>query len=317
MRSGAGNVACRGRIGMFARSSGTTSSRSKYIPLTGKSLKRCHLRGMADVVALYLAQNPSSRIFSGRTLTLGGSCSREQGRLVGDLSGLLLQNTRYAGRLRMPSFRTALLDDFDRKCEAIVGECVGSDITAFAGVPSWNLALMRRVLEHTGKSDLREVWPHVELFMHGGVSFAPYRKAFEELIPSGEMHYVETYNASEGFFAIADDERRDDMLLMMDYGIYYEFRKGRRSAPVGGCRAGRRICSRDNDMRRAVAIRDRRRGKDYLRQTVQSKRSSAVRANISTSSARRSWPRTPSGRLCWRPRSADARSKSTPSHRDT
>ena len=232
MRSGAGNVACRGKVGMFARSSGTTSSRSKYIPLTGKSLRRCHLRGMADVVALYLAQNPSSRIFSGRTLTLGGSCSHEQGRLVGDLSGLLLQNTRYAGRLRMPSFRTALLDDFDRKCEAIVGECIGSDITAFAGVPSWNLALMRRVLEHTGKSDLREVWPHVELFMHGGVSFAPYRKAFEELIPSGEMHYVETYNASEGFFAIADDERRDDMLLMMDYGIYYEFRKGDEVLPL-------------------------------------------------------------------------------------
>ncbi|MDE6140693.1 MAG: GH3 auxin-responsive promoter family protein [Alistipes sp.] len=226
MMSGAKMVACRGRVDMFARSSGTTSSRSKYIPLTHKAQWNCHLRGMSDVVTLYLAGNPSSQMFRGRTLTLGGSCSREQGYLVGDLSGLLLHNTRYAAALRRPSMKTALTDNFDIKCEAIVRECVGCDIRAFAGVPSWNLALMRRVLEATGKADICQVWPGMELFMHGGVSFAPYRKAFEELIPSDNMHYVETYNASEGFFAIADDSGRDDMLLMMDYGIYYEFRRG-------------------------------------------------------------------------------------------
>ncbi len=232
MMSGAESVACRGRVGMFARSSGTTSSRSKYIPLTRRAQWSCHLRGMADVVTLYLARNPGSRIFAGRTLTLGGSCSRENGYLAGDLSGLLLHNTRYAAPLRRPSMKTALTEDFDRKCESIVRECVGCDIRAFAGVPSWNLALMRRVLESTGRTNICEVWPGMELFMHGGVSFAPYRKAFEELIPSPDMHYVETYNASEGFFAIADDERRDDMLLMMDYGIYYEFRRGGEVLPL-------------------------------------------------------------------------------------
>ncbi len=238
MMSGAKMVACRGRVDMFARSSGTTSSRSKYIPLTRKSQWRCHLRGMADVVTLYLAGNPSSQMFRGRTLTLGGSCLQEQGYLTGDLSGLLLHNTRYAAPLRRPSMKTALMEDFDSKCEAIVRECVGCDIRALAGVPSWNLALMRRVLESTGKADICQVWPGMELFMHGGVSFAPYRKAFEELIPSQQMHYVETYNASEGFFAIADDERRDDMLLMMDYGIYYEFRRGDEVLPLEGVAEG-------------------------------------------------------------------------------
>lgn len=232
MMSGAEMVACSGRVKMFARSSGTTSSRSKYIPLTRRAQWSCHLRGMADVVTLYLAANPSSRMFRGRTLTLGGSCAAENGYMVGDLSGLLLHNTRYAAPLRRPSMRTALTEDFDRKCEAIVGECVGCDIRAFAGVPSWNLALMRRVLERTGKSDICQVWPGMELFMHGGVSFAPYRRAFEELIPSPDMHYVETYNASEGFFAIADDCRRDDMLLMMDYGIYYELSRGGEVLPL-------------------------------------------------------------------------------------
>lgn len=238
MMSGAEMVACRGRVEMFARSSGTTSSRSKYIPLTRRAQWSCHLRGMADSVTLYLARNPSSRIFRGRTLTLGGSCARENGYMVGDLSGLLLHNTRYASPLRRPSMRTALTADFDEKCEAIVGECVGCDIRAFAGVPSWNLALMRRVLERTGKADICQVWPGMELFLHGGVSFAPYRKAFEELIPSPEMHYMETYNASEGFFAIADDGGRDDMLLMMDYGIYYEFRHGDEIVPLEAVAVG-------------------------------------------------------------------------------
>ncbi|MDE7344595.1 MAG: GH3 auxin-responsive promoter family protein, partial [Alistipes sp.] len=138
-----------------------------------------------------------------------------------------------------PRSATATIPDFDRKAEAIARECAGQHIVAFAGVPSWNLALMRRVLEFTGKSNLLEVWPDLELFAHGGVEFAPYRRSFEALIPSSGMRYMETYNASEGFFALADDPKRDDMLLMLDYGTYFEFRDGECVVPLEGVERGR------------------------------------------------------------------------------
>ncbi|MDE6710817.1 MAG: GH3 auxin-responsive promoter family protein, partial [Alistipes sp.] len=144
-----------------------------------------------------------------------------------------------SGSLRAPRSASAVIPDFDRKAEAICRECVGEPIVAFAGVPSWNLALMRRVLEHTGKSNLLEVWPDLELFAHGGVEFAPYRRSFEALIPSPRMRYMETYNASEGFFALADDPARDDMLLMLDYDTFYEFRDGGQVVPLEGVEAGR------------------------------------------------------------------------------
>lgn len=234
------SVSAAGQVQFYARSSGTTSDRSKYIPITTHSILWNHTLGMRDVVGLYLDAYPHSKLLEGKTLTLGGTCEREGINLVGDLSGILLHETaRYGASLRTPNNSIALLGDFDRKFDAIAEQCTKESVRAFAGVPSWNLELMRRVLEYTGKANLLEVWPDMELFLHGGVEFAPYRKAFEELIPSSEMHYWENYNASEGFFAAADDPSRDDMLLMLDYGTFYEFRDGDTIVPLEGVEAGK------------------------------------------------------------------------------
>lgn len=239
MLRGERNVTVPGRVKLYARSSGTTSDRSKYIPVTRESIWWNHTLGMRDVATLFASAHPRTRVFEGKTLTLGGSCRREEGNLVGDLSALLIHEAMmWSGWFRAPKMRTAIAGDFDMKCDRICRECTGERITAFAGVPSWNLALMRRVLEYTGRSNLLEVWPELTLFAHGGVEFAPYRKAFGELIPSDGMHYMETYNASEGFFAIADDPSRDDMLLMLDYGTYFEFRQGDAAVPLEGVRCG-------------------------------------------------------------------------------
>lgn len=240
MMAGERNVTAPGRVDLFARSSGTTSDRSKYIPVTRRSLWHNHTLGMRDLATLVAAADPHTKLFDGKTLTLGGSCRREGRNLVGDLSALLIRETALVSRwVRAPKSATAIIADFDRKAEAICRECAGERIVAFAGVPSWNLALMRRVLEYTGKKNLLEVWPELELFAHGGVEFAPYRRSFEALIPSSRMRYMETYNASEGFFALADDPQRDDMLLMLDYGTYFEFRDGHTVLPLAGVRPGR------------------------------------------------------------------------------
>ncbi len=239
MLAGESNVTAPGRVTLFARSSGTTSDRSKYIPVTRESLWWNHTMGMRDVATVFAANNPRSKVFDGKTLTLGGSCRQEGPNLVGDLSALLIHETTFwSGWFRAPKMQTALIADFDRKAEAICRECTGENITAFAGVPSWNLALMRRVLEYTGRSNLLEVWPNLCMFAHGGVEFTPYRRSFEELIPSPEMQYMETYNASEGFFALADDPARSDMLLMLDYGTYFEFRQGDSIVPLEGVKSG-------------------------------------------------------------------------------
>ena len=240
MMEGVRSVTAPGRVSLFARSSGTTSDRSKYIPVTMESLWWNHTLGMRDVATVFSANNPKTRVFEGKTLTLGGSCSREGRNLVGDLSALLIHETTFwSGWFRAPRTETAIIPDFDEKCAAICRQCVGEPITAFAGVPSWNLALMRRVLEYTGRKNLLEVWPGLEMFAHGGVEFAPYRTSFEELIPSEKMKYMETYNASEGFFALADDPSRDDMLLMLDYGNFFEFRSGGTIVPLEGVECGR------------------------------------------------------------------------------
>ena len=240
MMAGVRSVTAPGRVRLFARSSGTTSDRSKYIPVTRESLWWNHTLGMRDVATLYVAAYPGTRVFDGKTLTLGGSCACEGRNLVGDLSALLIHETTFwSGWFRAPRIGTAIIPDFDAKCEAICRECVGEPITAFAGVPSWNLALMRRVLEFTGRKNLLEVWPRLELFAHGGVEFTPYRRMFEELLPSEGMHYMETYNASEGFFALADDPRHDDMLLMLDYGTFFEFRDGERIVPLADVECGK------------------------------------------------------------------------------
>lgn len=240
MIAGEKNVTAPGYVRLYARSSGTTSDRSKYIPVTEESVWWNHTLGMRDVATLYSFAYPNTHVFEGKTLTLGGSCTTRNGNLVGDLSALLISRTKFwSGWFRAPRIETAIIPDFDQKAAAISRECADEHITSFAGVPSWNLALMRRILDYTHKQNLLEVWPDLEFFAHGGVEFAPYRKTFEELIPTPSMHYMETYNASEGFFAIADDPACNDMLLMLDYGTFFEFRDGDRIIPLEGVECGK------------------------------------------------------------------------------
>lgn len=217
-----------GHIKWFAKSSGTTNSKSKFIPVTADGLRRCHMKGPLDVAAVYSDLYPDTKVFAGKTLTLGGSSRLEPlagGKASeGDLSAILIRNTPAIARsMRVPNPETALIPDFEEKVAAIYKETAGRDVRSFAGVPSWNLVLMNRILEFSGKSNILEVWPDMELFVHGGMSFAPYRDEYRRIFPSPHMRYMETYNASEGFFAIADDPSREDMLLMLDYGVYYEF----------------------------------------------------------------------------------------------
>ena len=227
MKGGDAAVLWPTHVRWYAKSSGTTGSKSKYIPVSREGLRDSHLQGPRDVLALFTDAYPRSRAFVGKSLTLGGSKRVEnegESAFSGDLSAILISNTPwYADFARVPKAATALMPDFDEKVKRICEESVGRDVRSFAGVPSWNLVLMNRVLEYTGKSNLLEVWPRMELFMHGGMNFKPYREQYRRLIPSPEMKYMETYNASEGFFAIADDPARDDMLLMLDYRTYYEF----------------------------------------------------------------------------------------------
>ncbi len=227
MRSGERDILWPGRTRWFARSSGTSGARSKYIPVTSEVLDGCHFRGGRDTVGLFAHQRPDSRAFSGRTLTLGGSHQIDclgRGTHSGDLSAVMIQNTPWiASLVREPSKQIALMGDFEQKVEAICRECTGKNITSFAGVPSWNLVLMNRVLEYCGAATLLDVWPEMSLFIHGGVNFGPYREQYRKLIPTPAMHYMETYNASEGFFALQDDLADSAMLLMLDYGVYYEF----------------------------------------------------------------------------------------------
>lgn len=228
VRRGEKDILWPGRIQWFAQSSGTTGDRSKYIPVTKEGLDGCHYQGGRDVLALFASHNPGSKAFSGKTLTLGGSHKLDAmpggyGR-CGDLSAIMISNTpKLANLVREPSMEIALMPDFEKKVDAICRRCVGKRITSFAGVPSWNLVLMNRVLEYAGKDNLFEVWPDMSLFIHGGVSFKPYREQYQKILPGRQMKYMETYNASEGFFAIQNDEREEDMLLMLDYGVFYEF----------------------------------------------------------------------------------------------
>jgi len=226
-KNGEQNVLWPSEIKWFAQSSGTTDSKSKYIPVSEEGLKQSHLQGPKDVMAVFADNYPDSDIFLGKILTLGGSCRIERGgesAFTGDLSAILIENTPlWASTRRIPSVETALIPDFDLKVRRICEEAEGENISAFAGVPSWNLVLMQYVLEYTGKSNILEVWPAMELFVHGGVNFAPYREQYRKLFPSPDMKYMDTYNASEGFFAIGDMPERDDMLLMLDYGQFYEF----------------------------------------------------------------------------------------------
>ena len=227
MRHGEQNVLWPGLVKWYAKSSGTTNDKSKFIPVSNAGLHNIHYKGGADVVAFYLRNNPNSRLFDGKSLILGGSHSPNynvEGSLVGDLSAILIENINPIVNLfRVPRKRTALLSDFELKRDRIAHECLKSNVTNISGVPSWMLSVLVRVLEISGKKHIEDVWPNMEVFFHGGIAFTPYRKQYEEIITSPKMHYMETYNASEGFFGIQDDPKDKSMLLMLDYGVFYEF----------------------------------------------------------------------------------------------
>jgi len=214
-------------ITWFAKSSGTTSDKSKFIPVSNESLQDCHYKGGRDALAMYLHNYPESRIFTGKTLLMGGSHQINQLNnfsKYGDVSAVMMQNLPWTARYAMtPSLDIALMDEWESKIEAMALHTMQKDVTSMAGVPTWTIVLIRRLFELTGKDDLKEIWPNLELYLHGGVSFNPYRQQFKNLIRSGNMHYIETYNASEGFFAFQDRLHADDMLLMPDYGLFYEF----------------------------------------------------------------------------------------------
>ena len=227
MIEGERDVLWPGEVRWFAKSSGTTSDKSKFLPITKDSLEDCHFRGGKDVLNIYCNQMNDSSIFEGKCLVLGGSHKIHELNArasAGDLSAVLIQNMPLVTRtLRAPSLDIALMEDWEEKIMKMAEEAIHETITHMAGVPTWTLVLVKKVLEITGKDNLADVWPNLELYSHGGVNFSPYRDQFKQLIRSDKMHYQETYNASEGFFGIQNDLKSDDMLLMLDYGIFYEF----------------------------------------------------------------------------------------------
>ena len=252
LREGERDLIWPGEIKWFAKSSGTTSDKSKFIPVSNEALEDCHFRGGKDILAIYTNNNPDTKIFSGKGLTIGGSHqvnNFNNQSFYGDLSAILLENTPFwVSFIRTPTTKVALMEKWEEKLEKAYEETLFENVTNIAGVPSWNLVFIKYILEKTGKSDLLKIWPNLELFIHGGISFLPYREQFEKLIPSPSMNYMETYNASEGFFAIQDDPKCDDMLLMLDYGVYYEF------IPMEGI---------DEDNPKSLSIGEVEAGKNY------------------------------------------------------
>ncbi|MDE6867450.1 MAG: GH3 auxin-responsive promoter family protein [Muribaculaceae bacterium] len=229
MIEGEEDVLWRGRCYNFAQSSGTSGGRSKYIPVTAESLRRCHYKGSADCVAHYLRHNPKSRIFSGKGFILGGSFASElkpkdKKVRVGDLSATLIENINpLANLFRVPSKRVALIPDWSRKLPELVDASVKENVTNISGVPSWFLTVIKEVMKKRGADKISDVWPDLEVFFHGGISFEPYREEYHRLTDPAKMHFLETYNASEGFFAVQNDPADHSMLLIVDNDVFYEF----------------------------------------------------------------------------------------------
>lgn len=221
------NVLWHTKIDCFSKSSGTTNARSKYIPVSTESLQGCNYKAGKDMLAMYANNYPNTQIFTGKALSIGGSQSQNpwnEQTYVGDVSALLMQNLPFwAEYLRSPTLEIALMDKWEQKIEAIAKHSSKENITTLAGVPTWTISIIEKVLEITGKNNILDVWQNLECFYHGAVSFVPYRELFKKLIPSQKMNYLETYNASEGFFALQDQADSDDLLLLLDHGVYYEF----------------------------------------------------------------------------------------------
>lgn len=250
MRHGEKDILWPGRVNWYAKSSGTTNDKSKFIPVSEDGLQNIHYKGGKDCVAAYLRSNPNSRFFDGKGLILGGSHTPNYnlpGSLVGDLSAILIENiSPLVNLIRVPKKETALLADFETKRDRIARETIHQNVTNLSGVPSWMLSVLRKVMELSGKKHLCDVWPNLEVFFHGGVAFTPYREQYKELIGNSGMHYMETYNASEGFFGLQSDLHDPAMLLMVDYDVFYEFmpldeigRENPQVVPLTGIETGR------------------------------------------------------------------------------
>jgi len=226
LKDGEQQVTWPTKVKWFAKSSGTTDDKSKFIPVTGEALEDCHYKGGKDMLALYYHQIPQASLFSGKSLVVGGSSAIStfnQNSLTGDLSAIIIHNLpAWVELKRTPSKDIALMDNWEEKLEAMALATMNEDVTNIVGVPSWTLILLQRICEIRGVQNIKEIWPNLELYMHGGISFLPYQKGFRSIC-GNNMKFMETYNASEGFFGIQDNLERDDMLLMLDYGIYYEF----------------------------------------------------------------------------------------------
>ncbi|WP_440122556.1 GH3 auxin-responsive promoter family protein [Tenacibaculum sp. Ill] len=225
-RKGEQNLFWPTPIRWFAKSSGTTNAKSKFIPVSDEAIEYCHFKAGKDMLCLYINNNENAKLFTGKGLRLGGSSAvyEDNNTYFGDLSAIIIENMPFwADFSSAPRQETALMSEWETKMEAIINETIHENITSLVGVPSWMLVLLNRVLEKTGKDNILEVWPNLEVYFHGGINFNPYREQYKKLIPRDDFKYYETYNASEGFFAIQDRNDSDEMLLMLDYGIFYEF----------------------------------------------------------------------------------------------
>ncbi|HLT51473.1 MAG TPA: GH3 auxin-responsive promoter family protein [Arenibacter sp.] len=225
-RRGEQNIFWPTAIKWFAKSSGTTNAKSKFIPVSTEALEDCHYKSGKDLLCLYLNNNENSQLFTGKSLRLGGSKElyQDNGTFFGDLSAILIDNMPFWAELSStPSNKVSLMSEWETKLQAIINESIQENVTSLAGVPSWMLVLLNNVIEQTGKEDLFQVWENLEVYFHGGVSFNPYVDQYAALLPRKRFNYYEIYNASEGFFAIQDRNNADDLLLMLDYGIFYEF----------------------------------------------------------------------------------------------
>lgn len=225
-RKGEQNIFWPTSIKWFAKSSGTTNAKSKFIPVSTEALEDCHYKSGKDLLCLYLNNNENSQLFTGKSLRLGGSKElyEDNGTFFGDLSAILIDNMPFWAELSStPSSKVSLMSQWETKMHAIIKESIHENVTSLAGVPSWMLVLLSNVLEDTGKKNIHEVWNNLEVYFHGGVSFNPYREQYNQLLPKADFKYYEIYNASEGFFAIQDRNNAEDLLLMLDYGIFYEF----------------------------------------------------------------------------------------------
>jgi hypothetical protein len=225
-RKGEQNLFWPAPIKWFAKSSGTTNAKSKFIPVSEDALEYCHMKAGKDMLCNYIHNNPETHLFAGKGLRLGGSSEvyEDNGSYVGDLSAIIIENMPFwADYSSAPAQEVALMSDWEIKMDAIIDETIHENITSLAGVPSWMLVLLNRVLERTGKDNIIEVWPNLEVYFHGGVNFNPYREQYKKMIPKADFKYYEIYNASEGFFALQDINGSKELLLMLDYGIFYEF----------------------------------------------------------------------------------------------